>query len=87
MRFNNNYITEEWTKSYLNPILGDNETGSVFDPFVIKHKNLYKMYVSLRNLGVIALSTSKDRFNWSGLKTILNKGNEQSWESIVYWTK
>ena len=33
------------------------------------------------------LSTSKDGFNWSGLKTILNKGNEQSWESIVYWTK
>lgn len=77
-------ISEEWTKYIYNPVLGNNKTGTVFDPFVIKYNNIYKMYVSWRTTGAIALSTSKDGIKWSELKIILNKGNRQSWESIVY---
>lgn len=76
-------INEEWKKYSFNPVLGNNQTGTVFDPFVIKHDNIYKMVVSWRNKGVIALSTSKDGNIWSNLKIILNNGDKQSWESII----
>ena len=77
------FISEEWTKYIYNPVLGNNKTGTVFDPFVIKYNNIYIMYVSWRTFGAIALSTSKDGIKWSNLKIILDKGNKQSWESIV----
>ena len=83
LRYNNKFITEEWFKYDLNPILGNSYTGTVFDPFVIRYNNLYKMYVSWRIKGVIALSTSQNGLNWSDLKIVLNKGEIQSWESIV----
>jgi len=58
--------------------LGNNKTGSLFDPFVIKHEGLYKMYLSWRIKGSIALSLSKDGINWSNLETVLDKGNKTS---------
>jgi len=76
-------INEEWKKYSLNPVLGNNQIGTVFDPFVIKYDNIYKMIVSWREKGVLALSTSTDGIIWSNLKIILNKGNKKSWESIV----
>ena len=75
--------TQTWKKYYLNPILGDKDTGTVFDPFIIKYNNSYQMYVSWRNKGSIALSSSKDGIKWSKLKLVLNKGKPHSWESIV----
>lgn len=78
-----NSITEEWNKYKDNPVLGNSKIGTVFDPFVIKENNTYKMYVSWRREGVIALSTSLDGYHWSALKIVLNKGMNQSWESIV----
>ena len=79
----NNDITEEWLKYESNPVLGNEETGTVFDPFVIKHGYWYKMYVSWRPKGAIALTLSKDGKKWSPLKIVLNKGNIKSWESNV----
>ena len=76
-------INEEWEKYKLNPVLGNNKTGTLFDPFVLKHENIYKMYVSWRPLKSIALSTSKDGINWSDLKIVLNPGNNNTWESII----
>ena len=70
-------INEEWKKYSLNPVLGNNQTGTVFDPFVIKYDNIYKMIVSWREKGVLALSTSTDGIIWSNLKIILNKGNKK----------
>ena len=78
-----NSLTEEWTKFTCNPVLGNDIIGTVFDPFVIKFNDEYKMYVSWRKEGAIALSTSKDGYHWSELKIILNKGIKNSWESIV----
>ena len=79
-----NYFNKyEWIKYFYNPILGDALTGTLFDPFVIYHDNLFKMYVSWRNRGSIALSISKNGINWSKLRIVLDKGDAQSWESIV----
>ena len=78
-----NSLTDEWTKFEDNPVLGNSQVGTVFDPFVIKNNSEYKMYVSWRKKGAIALSTSKDGYHWSKLKIILNKGDKNSWESIV----
>lgn len=79
----NNDINENWIKYKFNPILGNNSTGTVFDPFIIKHEGLYKIYVSWRPKGTIALSSSQDGIKWTDLKTVLDKGNTTSWEKIV----
>ena len=71
------------TKYGFNPVLGNNKIGTVFDPYVIKENNLYKMLVSWRPKGALAISISKDGIIWSDLKIILNKGKKESWESIV----
>jgi len=74
---------EEWIKYDKNPIIGNRETGSLFDPCIIQNGNLYKMYVSWRKYNVIALSTSEDGINWSDLKIVLNKGNFNCWDSTI----
>lgn len=75
---------EGWNKYQSAPILGNEDTGSLFDPNVIKDKEgLYRMYVSWRKEGTIAVSTSKDGINWSELKTVLNKNTTTGWENIV----
>ena len=78
-----NKINKEWIKYELNPVLGNIQTGCIFDPFVIKDNNLYKMFFSWRIKRAIALSTSKDGINWSSIKIVLDKGNITSWEEAV----
>lgn len=66
------------------PILGDENTGSLFDPNVIKdYDGNYRMYVSWRNKGAIAVSISNDGINWSELKIVLEKNLESGWEDEV----
>lgn len=43
----------------------------------------YRMYVSWRKKGAIALSTIKDGINWSPLKIVLDKDLSTGWEDIV----
>ena len=75
-------ITNKWEKYSLNPIIGNKQTGTVFDPYVLKDKDgLYKMYLSWRKTNTIALISSKDGINWSNLKIVLNKGKD--WEKSV----
>ena len=50
---------------------------------MLDQNNLYRMYVSLRNPGKIALSISENGIKWSNLHLVLNKGNSKSWETIV----
>lgn len=61
-------------------ILGDKETGSLFDPFVSLKDNEYTMYVSYRNKRSIALSKSSDGINWSNPKIVLNFDESTGWE-------
>lgn len=81
---NENFIIEKWIKYKLNPVLGYDINTIVFDPFVMLDENkLYRMYVSWRNVGKIALSFSSDGIKWSNLQIVLEKGNSSSWENIV----
>ena len=75
-------IVEEWEKYSNNPVLGNKVTGTLFDPYIIIGKDgSYKMYVSWRKYGAIALTSSINGINWSDLKIVLNKGKD--WENIV----
>lgn len=78
------YKTGDWNKYKNNPVLGDEYTGSVFDPYVmIDSDGTYRMYVSWRRKGAIAVTTSKDGINWSELQIVLNKDETTGWEDIV----
>ena len=72
-----------WDKYPGSPVLGDESTGSLFDPFVIRYDGEYHMYVSDRKNGSIALSTSKDGVNWSSLTQVLEKNRDSGWEDSV----
>ena len=43
IKYNN--FNEDWTKYEFNPVLGNNKTGSLFDPFVIKHNGLINFFL------------------------------------------
>lgn len=78
------YKTGDWNKYKNNPVLGDENTGSVFDPYVmIDSDGTYRMYVSWRRKGAIAVTTSKDGINWSELQIVLNKDETTGWKDIV----
>ena len=58
-------LKTKWVKYDTNPVLGNVETGSLFDPHVIKVGDKYKMYVSVRNKKSIGISESIDGYTWS----------------------
>lgn len=74
-----------WSKYSINdPILGDEESGSLFDPHVIYDDKKYKMFVSKRNIGSIVVYESNDGIKWSDNYKIVLKPNKNSgWENIV----
>lgn len=52
----------KWIKYSSQPILGNQETGSLFDPNVILDEDgKYRMYVSWRKNAAIAVTQSLDR--------------------------
>lgn len=78
------YKIGDWNKYKNNPVLGDEYTGSVFDPYVmIDSDGTYRMYVSWRRKGAIAVTTSNDGINWSELQIVLNRDESTGWEDIV----
>lgn len=75
---------KEWEKYMNKPILGDSETGTLFDPFVmVDNDGKYRMYVSWRDMGAIAVTTSDDGINWEQLKIVLEKDESTGWEKII----
>lgn len=77
-----NFSTFE--KYKLNPVLGNIKTGTVFDPCVMEDKNgFYRMYVSWRKLGKIAVSLSPDGINWSNMQIVIDKGNSNNWANMI----
>ena len=72
-----------WKKYELNPVLGNDKIGTIFDPYVMfDYKGFYRMYVSWRKNGNIAVSLSRNGFKWSNLHIVLDKGNS-NWENII----
>lgn len=54
-----------WIKYENNPVIGDETTGYLFDPYVFLDKDgTYRMYVSSRKNDAISVTTSKDGTNW-----------------------
>ena len=77
-------IADNWVKYPGNPILGDEDTGTLFDPnVIIDSDGMYRMYVSWRKEGAIAVTTSQDGINWSELKIVLNKDLTIGWQDII----
>lgn len=71
-----------WKKVGNRPVLGDEKTGTMFDPFVYTENNLFVMIVSERKTGNLVRLESSDGIKWINQKTILEK-IEGTWESIV----
>ena len=67
------YQKESFIKYENNPILGNSETGTLFDPFCMKVDNEYYLYVSKRNEGSIVLYKSIDGINYSDEYTTILK--------------
>lgn len=74
-----------WHKYYHNPILGNDKTGSLFDPYVRKVGQQYMMCLSRRANHSIMMFYSEDGFHWNWERGIeILKGVEDSdWESRV----
>ena len=91
---NGNKINTKWINFSNNQILGDEKTGSLFDPFCLidsqnqslnsiyfdeqKAKDKYKLYVSKRNEGSIILYTSADGINYNKEYTTILKSEDTS---------
>lgn len=77
-------LVDGWKKYSENPILGNEDTGTLFDPnVIIDSDGMYRMYVSWRKEGAIAVTTSTDGINWSELKIVLDKDLTYGWQDIV----
>ena len=80
----NGKLVSKWNKYSNKPILGDEGTGTLFDPYVMKDESgKYRMYVSYRRKGAIAVTTSEDGINWGSLEIVLERDNTTGWEDIV----
>lgn len=74
----------EWKKYSKTPIIGNEETETVFDPYIMKDNDgKYRMYVSWRKKGAIAVATSNDGIQWSDLKIVLERDTTTGWETII----
>ena len=72
-----------WEKYENNPILGDNKTGTMFDPFVRWMNERYTMCVSRRRDNTLMLYTSDNGIDWTDGKVILKGIADSSWETEV----
>ena len=66
-----------------NPVLGDKETGILFDPCVIKHEDAYRMFVSRRTSSDVALYESLDGIKWTYVDVALAPSSTDSWDNVV----
>lgn len=77
-------IGDGWSKYENNPVIGNEITGTLFDPYVfIDDNGMYRMYVSWREKGAIAVTTSKDGINWAELKIVLDNDKTTGWENKI----
>ena len=71
-----------WIKYRSNPVYGDENSGSVFDPFVTEENNKLVMIVSNRKQNSLVKLSSVDGYNWGNQVTLL-KRRENTWEHLV----
>ena len=71
--------SSEWKKYSSSQILGDNTTGSLFDPFCMideDYEQKYRCYISKRNESSIVLYTSNDGIHFSDDYTTIIKSEK-----------
>ena len=71
-----------WQK-YPEPVFGDETTGSVFDPFVIRTDSGYRMFVSERKRDGILCVDSSDGIRWKRGVAALLSDPDSGWEDKV----
>lgn len=66
-----------------NPVLGNKETGTLFDPYVIEIEKTLYMYVSNRKEKCIDLYTSTNGIDWENKVTVLQNDLTSGWEQDI----
>lgn len=74
---------KKFNKYSNNPVLGNKDTGTLFDPNVIEIEGKLYMYVSNRNNKSIDVYSSYDGINWNEGTTVLEKNSESGWEDDI----
>ncbi len=72
-----------WKKYKGNPVLGDKETGTLFDPFIRCVDNRYIMCVSRRRDDCLMFFDSLDGITWENERVILEGIPNSDWETKV----
>lgn len=66
-----------------NPVLGNKETGTLFDPYVVEFEKTLYMYVSNRKEKCIDVYTSTNGIKWENKVTVLHSNLQSGWENDV----
>ena len=77
--YNLNNEIYTWNKYSSNQIIGNKETGSLFDPFIIQSNNGYSLIVSSRKSGSIVSFKSSDGINFDDNYTTLLEPNSDEY--------
>jgi beta-1,2-mannobiose phosphorylase / 1,2-beta-oligomannan phosphorylase len=72
----------EWVKYAGNPVLGG-QYGTCFDVCVLHEADKYRMWVSWRPKGSVALTESTDGIHWSPPEIVLGPRLETGWEDDI----
>ena len=67
----------------VNPILGDINTGTLFDPDIEYFNDAYHLYVSKRNDNSIIVYQSKNGKKFNGFSVSLSPNLNSSWDYVV----
>lgn len=72
----------EW-KREIKSVYGDENTGSVFDPYVLLFDGMYRMYVSERKSNGVDVCVSNDGIHWEKVGQALSPNTSSGWEEKV----
>lgn len=71
-----------WIKYANNPVFGNSNTGTIFDPYVYIYDNELYMFASKRVSGSIICLNSQDGIAWNYHHTV-HKGIKGTWQNVV----
>lgn len=75
-------VNAGWQKVGHTPVYGNQDAGTMFDPYVFELGDRFKMLVSERKSGNLILLDSLDGIYWNNKKTLLY-GRKGMWDSVV----
>ncbi len=74
---------KNFTKYDKNPVFGNEKTGTVFDVYITRDENRYRMDFSWRSKKACAVSFSDDGIHWSEPQITLNYDESTGWEDEI----